>query len=141
MAFKAVKPKLIVCLKRPLQPFNLIALQQQYIKPAGWKLLKTHQVMTRCKNDAPLFQSADAGTCSAVAGIVALAHLDKHTSAIGCTHDQIDFTATAPRRSIIAHQKMQLGLLQIVQRRVFSRITDLLGVAWLNYCLDLRSNH
>jgi hypothetical protein len=57
----------------------------------------------------------------------ALAHLDKHQGARWVTHDQINFTATAPWRSIISHQQTQALGLQMRQSECFSGIALLFG--------------
>ncbi len=95
--------------------------------------------MARCKNNPALFERADAGAGTAMAGRLALAHFNKHGGAIRRLHDQIDFATPAPRRPIIAHQQAQAGLLQKMQRGLFGRITRLLGRTGLG--LDLRKNH
>jgi hypothetical protein len=75
-----------------------------------------------------------------VAGTFALAHLDKHRGAIRRAHDQVYFSTTAPGRPIIALKKAQISPLQIVQRRIFSRITNLFGGGPYQR-LDLRKYH
>ena len=74
-----------------------------------------------------------------MAGTLALTHFDENGGAVRRTHDQIDFSAAPPGRSIIALHKAQTSLLQVVQRGVFGRIACLLGGADLG--LDLRRNH
>jgi hypothetical protein len=95
--------------------------------------------MTRRKNNAPLLQCADTGSRPAVADTPALAHFDKQGRAVGCTHDQVNFSATALGRSIIALHKAQTDLLQVVQRGPFGRIAHLFGRA--GFSLYLRRNH
>ena len=86
-----------------------------------------HQVKASGENNAPLFDKADAARRAAMLGGGALSDLDKHGRAIGFTHDQVNFTTTAPGRSIIALQQPQPCLLQMQQGRVFSRVADLFG--------------
>jgi hypothetical protein len=74
-----------------------------------------------------------------MAGTFALAYFNKHGSAVWRAHDQVNFSATTPGRPIIALQQAQTGLLQVVQRSVFSRITGLLGGADPGF--DLRGIH
>ena len=97
--------------------------------------------MPRRKNNAPLLGAADARARSAMTAALALAHLHKHGGAVGRAHDQVDFSAAAPRRPIIALKQAQVHLLQILQRGVFRRIADLLGGARRDQRLDLRKHH
>jgi len=95
--------------------------------------------MTRCKNNATLLGDADAGRRPAVAGVAALAHLDKHRGAIGRSHDQVDFAAAAPGRPIITLQQAQTCLLQMAQRGLFGRIACLF--AGPDFGINLRKYH
>jgi len=81
----------------------------------------------RRKDDAPLLGGAHAGGTAAVRGGGAFAHLHKHQRAIGRAHDEVDFSATAPRGSIITLNELQTLRLQIAQRRRFSRVPQLFG--------------
>ena len=56
-----------------------------------------------------------------------LAHLDKHQGAVGVAHDEIDFTATSPRRPIIALYQLQAFALQVLHGAVFGGVTLLFG--------------
>ena len=126
-------------IKRGLQPFNATVLQYHDIKPTGRGRRQAHQVMARRKNNAPLLERTDTGRRPAMAGALALAHFHENASAIRRAHDQVNFSAPAPRRPIIAHQQAQAVLLQIMQRSRFGGIARLLAGA--NLGLDLRENH
>ena len=92
--------------------------------------------MARSKNDAALLEGTDTAGRTAVAGALALAHFDKHTSTVRCAHDQINLAATSTRGSIIALQQQQPGALQMLQRQRFTRISRLFGGAGfeLHFC-------
>ncbi len=123
----------------PLQPLGAPGLQQHNVKSAWRWLAQAHQIVARCKDNASLFACTDARTGAAVLGTRALTNLDKHSGAIVGTHDQVDFSATAPGRPIIALQQVQPVLLQIQQRRVFSRSAGLPG--GLGFGPELRTIH
>ncbi len=123
----------------PLQPLGAPGLDQHNIESTRRQLAQAHQIVTRRKDNASLFDHTDARTGAAMLGARALAHLDKHGGAIVGTHDQVDFSTTAPGRPIIALQQVQPVLLQIPQRRVFSRSADLPG-AW-GFGPELRTIH
>jgi hypothetical protein len=57
----------------------------------------------------------------------ALAHLYKDQGTPGVTHDEVNFTAAAPRRSIIARQQTQALALQMRQGQCLSGIALLFG--------------
>ena len=136
---RSVRPRGSVGIECRLQPLDCALLQHHHVKTAGRRLAQTHQVVTRGKNNAPLLERADTGSRPAVADAFALAHLNKNASAVRCPHDQVNFSAPTARRPIIANQKAQASLLQIGERGVFGRITQLLACADLS--LDLRKNH
>ena len=75
------------------------------------------------------------------AGAAAPAHLDKHRGPIRGAHDQVDFTAAAAGRPIIALQQPQSGLLQMVQGGVFGRIAHAFGAGRRTRRPVMRKNH
>lgn len=83
--------------------------------------------MARRHHNAPLLDRPDAGRRPTMAHAAALAHLDEHQGAIARAHDQVNFSATPPRRPIIALQQAQTGLLQMAQCQVLCRIASLLA--------------
>ena len=93
------------------------------------------------KYDAPLLGATDTGARPAMAGIGAAANLDKHDGAVSRTHDQVDFTATAAGRPIIAMHQPQASLLQMVQGGVFCRIAHAFGAGRGTCRPVMRKNH
>lgn len=91
----------------------------------------TQQVMPRREHDTPLLVSTHTGRCTAKAAVGTSAHLDKHHGAIGCLHDEVDFSTSTPRRPIIALQLLQSGFAQVRQCRFLGRIAQGLGGAGL----------
>lgn len=93
------------------------------------------------KNDAPALAAGDAGASAAKSAAGAAAHFDKHQRAVAVTHNQIDLTATAPRRSIIALQQTQARRLQMGQRPVFGRSTALARTVGRSGCFFTKEFH
>ena len=91
------------------------------------------------KNNATSLHGTHAGGGTAVAGAAAPAHLNKHKRAITRSHDQVNFSAAAPRGPIIALKKVQATPTQMRQRGLFCRVAELLGGTRVG--LDLRKNH
>lgn len=121
---------LSLSVERPLQPVHVAAIDCNHVETARWQRRLPHQVVARRKDDAPLFGDADAGRSATVAGTMALAYFDKHAGAVACAHDQVDLTAAASRRSIIALQQHQPGALQVLQRQRLGGVTALFGCGW-----------
>lgn len=118
-----------ICRERRLQPLHAGWFHADHIKAARRQLSQPLQVVARGKNNAALFECADAGRCAAVRVAFALAHFDKHQGAAGRLHDQINLAAAAPRRSIIAYQQAQASSLQMRQGQRLGGIAGLFGGA------------
>ena len=93
------------------------------------------------KHNAPLFDDTDAGCSAAMAAIAPFADLNKHQGAVRRLHDQVNFTAAAPGRSIIALQQPQTGALQMLQCRLFGRVAELFGARPPVSRLVVKENH
>ena len=63
--------------------------------------------MSGGKDNALLFDSADAGPCAAVRCAGALTHFYKHQRAVFVTHDEVNLTAATAGCSIIGFQQAQ----------------------------------
>lgn len=93
-------------------------LQQHHVEPARWRGTSRSEIVACRENDASLLDRADARPRAAKVMAIAAAHLDKHHRTIAFTHDEINFSATASRGSIIACEQLQPRTHQQVQRLV-----------------------
>ena len=124
-----------------LQPLQALWLLQHHIKTAGRQCGESQQVVACRKHNAPLFDDTDAGRSAPMAAIAPFADLNKHQSAVRRMHDQVNFTAAAPGRSIIALQQSQTGALQMLQCRLFGRVAELFGARPPVSRLVVKENH
>lgn len=129
------------CLEGRLQPLQALRFLQHHIKAAGRLRGESQQVVACRKHNAPLFDDTDAGCSAAMAAIAPFADLNKHQGAVRCMHDQVNFTAAAPGRSIIALQQPQTGALQKLQCCLFGRVAELFGARPRISCLVVKENH
>ena len=101
-------------IKRRGQPLQVLAINGDHVKSTRWPRVQRHQIMLSTPNTPPLLAVANAGGSPTVFETRALAHLDKHQSALRIAHDQINFSAMCRRTSrhpIIAgnqHQALRL---------------------------------
>lgn len=96
-------------LKRPAYPCHSARLDGDNIKSTGWRAGKARQVKPSRKNNAPLLCVAYACACTPMARRCAFPDLYKRRRAVRLAHNQINFTATAAWRSIIALNQTQSG--------------------------------
>ena len=115
------------CVKRSLQPLQPAGFDHHHIEAAWRQGRHTQQVMPCGKDDASAFGCTNAACCAAKVGGNAFAHLHKDHGAIVLAHDQIDFAAAAPRRSIIALQQAQAPRLQELQGLCLGGVAHKLG--------------
>ena len=104
-----------------------IGFDHHDIESASGLARQSHQVMLCGTDDPFLFASRDAGQRAAKRRPTALSHFDKHQRAIGLAHDEVNFTATPTRRSIIAPHQHQALRLQMLQRKRLGCIAQCLG--------------
>lgn len=79
--------------------------------------------MTSGQDKALLLDRRHTGSRTALPGRSACTHLDEHQGAIGIAKNQVDFTATATRRPIIALKQTQAGSLQVIQGQILGSTT------------------
>ena len=79
------------------------------------------------KNNAPLFDTRDAGARAAVRAAGALAHFDKYQCAVGRAHDEVDLAAAASWRFEVALQQAQAACGQVLSGQRLGRVTAPLG--------------
>ena len=94
---------------------------------------------------APLFGQTHARRSAAITGIQAFADLYKYGRPVTVKHDEINFSATAPGRPIIALDQTQSGLLKVTQSLIFRGVARLFGAGcavhrpefrnYIDYCL------
>ena len=104
-----------------------IYLERDHIKAARRALCAPCKEVACSKDDAPLLGGCDAGERAAMVMAAALSDFNKHQRAVGIAHDQINFTAAAPGRPIIALHQLQALRLQVFQGVVFGRVAFLFG--------------
>ena len=114
-------------IKCTAQPLAAIFLDGDQIKATWWRLTQAHQIVPGGKNKAPLLDGANAGCCTAITAVQTFSDLYKHGCAVAVTHDQVNFTATAPGRPIIALDQTQPCLLEVKQCFIFGTIARLFG--------------
>ena len=129
------------CLEGRLQPLQALWFLQHHIKTARRYCGESQQVVACRKHNAPLFDDTDAGRSAAMTAIVPFADLNKNQGAVRRVHDQVNFTAAAPGRSIIALQQPQTGALQMLQCRLFGRVAELFGARPPVSRLVVKENH
>ena len=113
----------------PLNPHHALRPQPDHIKAARRWSCKSPQIVSRRPDDAALLGWGHAGQGAAMVIAAAPPDLDKNQRAVRCTHDQIDFTASAPRRPIMAFQQAQALSLQVARGVTLGRIAPVLGGA------------
>ena len=118
-----------------LYPLQLTGLHQHHIKPAGRALPQTTQITTRRKHNALAFECANAGDGAAVPGVAAASHLDKNQGALRVAHNQVNLTAAAPGRAVIALHQLQATVLQKCQRLVLGGIAFAFGAVPAARCV------
>ncbi len=79
------------------------------------------------QHNAALFDSTHAGSATAMAAGRPFAHLHKNQGSIARSHDEVDFSTTAPGGSIIAGDQYQPLSQQIAQSGLFPRVPQLFG--------------
>ncbi len=79
------------------------------------------------EHQAPLFGQTHARRSAAITGIQAFADLYKYGRPVTVKHDEINFSATAPGRPIIALDQTQSGLLKVTQSLIFCGVARLFG--------------
>ena len=124
-----------------LQPLQALWFLQHHIKTARRYCGESQQVVACRKHNAPLFDDTDAGRSAAMTAIVPFADLNKNQGAVRRVHDQVNFTAAAPGRSIIALQQPQTGALQMLQCCLFGRVAELFGARPPVSRLVVKENH
>jgi hypothetical protein len=120
--------------KRRTQPHHAGGFYRHHIKAAGWWRVEAHQKVPCRKNNAPLFGKTDAGRRAAMATAAAFSDLYKHQGAVRIPHDQVNFTAATPRRSIIALKQVHASFLQVLQCYSFRSVSRLLGTGCSRFC-------
>lgn len=87
------------------------------------------------KDDASALGRTNAGCSTAKVARNTFAYLHKNQGAVSITHDKVDFTTAAPRRSIIALQQTQAPRLQELQGLCLGGVTHVLGrgLGWIGW--------
>ncbi len=99
-----------VLLKCVPDPVWLVPLERDHIESAGLAGLVDGmllQIVARCQHDLALFCPGDRGGGAAMAGLGAVADLNKHQG-LALVHDEIDFAA--PAAVVAGHRLQTLGL-------------------------------